>query len=106
MLRVGKSQDTYLGNTGKRRILKNPVGTGDGASPCVKFKVHGGGVCGCELKKGKTRKSGRFWLLLLVRRSGGVRRSLCPLVSALGQLPLSNPCRHMDNGVMKQRSED
>lgn len=41
---------------------------------------------------------------------GGVsrrrRRSLCPVVSALGQLPLSNPSRHMENGVMKQRSED
>lgn len=45
-------------------------------------------------------------LLLLLESRRGVRRSLCPVASALGQLPFSNPSRHMENGVMKQRSED
>lgn len=45
-------------------------------------------------------------MLLLLESRRGVRRSLCPVASALGQLPFSNPSRHMENGVMKQRSED
>lgn len=45
-------------------------------------------------------------MLLLGGSGKGVRRSLCPVALALGQLPLSNPSRHMENGVMKQRSDD
>lgn len=37
------------------------------------------------------------------RRWGGSAR---PVVSASGQLPLSNPSGHLEDGMMRQRSED
>lgn len=52
-----------------------------------------------------TRWSGGFWMLVEGSRRAP-RRSACPVAPALGQLPLSIPSRHTENGVMKQCSED
>lgn len=48
------------------------------------------------------RWSGGFQMLALV----GVELLLCPIAPALGQLPLSNLCGHMEDSVMKKMSED
>lgn len=37
---------------------------------------------------------------------GGGEGQRPPVVSASGQLPLSNPSGHLEDGMMRQRSED
>lgn len=101
--------------------VQNPEGSqGGGAtmvgeSPCVRFKVSCVGVGGfvwCFSRRAVTwYPKGRFRLAGRKQRGGeeeeeGRGGSARPVVSASGQLPLSNPSGHLEDGMMRQRSED
>lgn len=109
VLQVGKSQDTHHGIMGMCRILLEPMGTQGWCITSSGIKDRVAHVRrGRWLEKGDTGEVGgqedfgcSWW-----REAAEECGSLCPVASALGQLPLSNPSRHMENGVMKQRSED
>lgn len=91
VLQVGKSQDTYHGIMGMRRILQGPTGRPEGGWRITLRRdargawqhVRREGPCGVIHPRWAVRGT--------AAAVGGVRRSLCPVASAPGQLPLRNP---------------